>query len=101
METQCQHLTIIKCNELLELLQRFEVLFNVMIGTSKKYPEDFKLKEDTKLICSRPYPILKVHKKMFKKEVERLVLLGVLELSNDWEWGGAYPFYNLNLNQIE
>ena len=32
----------------------------------------------------------KVHKEMLKKEVECLVLLGVLELANDSEWGDPY-----------
>ena len=35
----------------------------------------------TQLFPSMP----KVHEKMFKKEVERLVLLGVLEVENDSE----------------
>ena len=39
------------------------------------------------MICSRPYPVPKVHKEMFKKEAERIVLLGVLEIANDPEWG--------------
>ena len=35
----------------------------------------------------RPYPVPKVHEEIFKKEVERLVRLGVLEVENDSEWG--------------
>ena len=34
-------------------------------------------------IFSRPYPVPKVHKEMFKNKVESLVLLGVLERAND------------------
>ena len=37
-----------------------------------------------------PYPVLKVYEEMFKKEVGILVLLGVLELANDSEWGSPY-----------
>ena len=40
-----------------------------------------------KPICSRLYPVTKVHEEMFKKEFERLLLLGLLELANDSEWG--------------
>ena len=36
--------------------------------------------------CSLPYPVPKVHKEMFKQEVENLVILGVLDLANDSEW---------------
>ena len=42
-----------------------------------------------KLICSQPYPVPKVHEEIFKKEVERLGLLGVLEVANDSEWGAT------------
>ena len=38
-------------------------------------------------VCSWPYLILKVHEEIFKKEVEQLVLLGVLELVINSEWG--------------
>ena len=46
------------------------------------------------------YPVLKANKEMFKKEVYCLVLLGVLEVANDSEWGAPYlaqtePKYNL------
>ena len=44
MKTQCRHLTMTQCNELLELLQKFESLFNGTLGTWKKDPVDFKLK---------------------------------------------------------
>ena len=47
-----------------------------------------KIKDDANPICSRPYPVPKIHKEMLKKEVERLVLLGVLKLVNNLEWGG-------------
>ena len=41
-------------NELLKLSQKIEELFNIALGTWKKYPGDFKLKYDAKTICSRP-----------------------------------------------
>ena len=41
-------------------------------------------------ICSRPHPVPKVHKYLFRKEVEPLVLLGVLELEKYSEWGAPY-----------
>ena len=53
---------------------------------SEKNPLDFELKDDTKQIFSQPYPVPKLHEENFKKEVERLVLLGVLEVRNDSEW---------------
>ena len=72
---------------MLKLLQKSKQLFDGTLGTWKTDPVDFELKEGVKPICSRPYPVAKVHEEMFKKEVEHLVLLGVLEVANDSEWG--------------
>ena len=58
-------------------------MFDGTLSTWKTDPVDFEVKEYVKPICSRPYPVPKVHEEMFKKEVERVVLLGVLELAND------------------
>ena len=77
----------------------FEELFDGIFGTLKIDPEALQLKEDAKPILLRPYPEPKVHKEMFKKQVERLVLLGVLEVANDSEWGApsfAQPKYKSN-----
>ena len=100
METKCQHLTMKKRNELIKLLQKFYELFDGTLGTWKTYPVDFKLKYDYKPICLQPYPLTKVHEEIFKKEVERLVLLEVLEVANDSEWS-PHSLRNLNLKQIE
>ena len=99
METQCQHLTMTQRNELLQLLQKFKELFDGTLVTWKIYSVDFELKENTKPICSRLYTVQKVHEDFFK-EVERLVLLGVLEVANDSEWGAssfAQTKHKLNL----
>ena len=67
METQCQHLKMTQCNELLKLLQIPKELFNETLGTWKTYPVDFELKEDENPICLRPYPVPKLHEEMSKK----------------------------------
>ena len=91
METQCQHLTITQRNDLLKLLlQKYEQLFDGTLGIWKTDPVEFKLKEYANPILSRPYPVPKVHEEMFKKGVERLVLLGVPRVANDSEWGAPY-----------
>ena len=38
-------------------------------------------------MCLLPYPVTKVHEENFKNYVECLVLLGVLVVANDSEWG--------------
>ena len=61
MENQCQNLTMAQHNYFLKLLQKFEELFEGTLGTWKTDTVELYLKEDAKKICSRPYPVLKVH----------------------------------------
>ena len=83
METQCQYLAMTQRNELPKFLHKFKELFDETLGTWKTDPVDFGLKEDANPIYSQSYPVPKVQEKMFKKEVERLFLLGDLEVAND------------------
>ena len=83
MGTQCQHLTMAKCNELPKLLQKFDKLFDGTLGTWTPDPVYFKLKEDENSISSQPCPLPKVSLEMLKEEFDCLVLLGVLEVVND------------------
>ena len=82
-------------------MQKSEELFDGTLGTWKTDPVDFKLKEDVKPICSRPYPVPKVQKKIFKKDVERLIQLGVLEVAHDSEWGApSFAWHKSKSNQV-
>ena len=64
METQCHYLKITQRNELIKLLQIFEELFDGTCITRKTDPVNLGLKEDAKPICSRPYPVPKVHQEI-------------------------------------
>ena len=64
-------------------------MFDGTLGTCITYRVDFQLKENVKPICSRPYPVPKVHKEIFKRDME-CFLLGLLKNSNDSEWGAPY-----------
>ena len=61
MENQCQHMAETQRNELLKILQNFEGFFNGTLSTWKTDTVDFKLKYDVGPICSKPYPVPKVH----------------------------------------
>ena len=54
---------------LINLLSKFEESFNGTLGTFKIYLVDLLLKENSKPMCLRPYPVLKLHEELFKKEV--------------------------------
>ena len=88
MTKQCQkHPTVPERHRLLQLMNKFEYWFDRTLGTWNTNPVDLKLKDNAKHVCSRSYPVPKVHKTMFKKEFKRLVSLGVLEKENEYEWG--------------
>ena len=75
---------------MIKLLQKIEELFDGTLGTQKIDPVEYELKKGTELICSRLYTVPMVHEEFFKKEVERLVILGVLALANNSERGSPY-----------
>ena len=83
MENKFQRLTMTQRNKLLKLLHKLEEFFDWTLGTWKTDPVDFEFKKDVKPICSLPYPVPKVKDKMFKKEVERIIILWVIEVAND------------------
>ena len=76
---------------MLKLLHKFKYFLYVTLGNWETYSVGFKLKEGVEPIFSLPYPVPKLHKEMFKKDVERLVQILVLELANGSSWG-APPF---------
>ena len=57
-------------------------MFNGTLSTWNTKPLDLELNYDTKSVCLCPYPVLKVHKEFFIKQVNKLVYLGVLEHTN-------------------
>ena len=52
-----------ECIEFLKVLPKFEEFLNITLGIWKTDLVYFKLKEDANLVCSRPYPVLKVQEK--------------------------------------
>ena len=82
----CTHLSQHEQNELLEVLLEFEDLFDGTLGDWKTEPVSFELKRDAKPYHSRAFPIPHKHRETIKKEVKRLVELGVLEWQPTSEW---------------
>ncbi|GFH49966.1 hypothetical protein CTEN210_06442 [Chaetoceros tenuissimus] len=73
--------------KLLKTLKKFESLFDGTLGCWKTDPVKIQLKEGAKAVNSRWYPVPKINKETFKKELERLVKIGVLEVVHESEWG--------------
>ena len=58
----------------------------------EKGPVHFKFEEKVKPISSIPYPVPKIYKTWFEKEVKCWILLISLKNLNDLEWGGD-PYF--------
>ena len=80
------YLNAIKQNKLLKLLRKYEQMFDGTLGnyTGSKYK--IELKENIAPYHAKPFPIPKIHEPTLKKEVERLVKIGVLKKINNSEW---------------
>ena len=87
MNKQFQHLNTEERERLLYLLHKYEDIFDVTVGTWNTTPVDLELRDDVKPVCSRNYPVPRVHEAMFRKEVKIILNLEVIEEANDSEWG--------------
>jgi len=77
----------IEKKQLYKLLSKYEDLFDGKLGCWKNNPVKLEMKEGEKPHNSRYYPMPKIHKEMFRKELKRLVEIGVLEPIEGSEWG--------------
>lgn len=82
-----KHLTKEERSKLYNLLMEYEDLFDGTLGEWKSDPVDFELVDGAKPHSQRHYPVPHLYKKTFKKELDRLVKLGVLEVVQQSEWG--------------
>ena len=81
------HLCPAERSDLARLLYKYEHLFDGTLGEWRGSGVSFELKEGSTPYHGRPYPIPHIHEQPTRKEIDRLVLLGVLEPCTDSEWG--------------
>jgi hypothetical protein len=83
----CKYLSTNQQKKLLQLLKKYEPLFDGTLGDWKTKPVSFQLKEGVSPCHGgRAFPVPKIHKDTITKEVERLCKLGVLERQPASEW---------------
>ena len=87
IEDTCKHLSREEQSKLLQLLESYAELFDGTLGDFQTEPVSLELKPGFKPYHGKPYPIPKKHDKAFRKEVERLVKIGVLRRQDESEWG--------------
>ena len=74
--------TKLKC-----LLFKYEELFDGTLGTWNTEPVKLDLKPGAAPFYTHLYQIPRIHEETLRKEVERLIQLGVLKKCVDSEWG--------------
>jgi hypothetical protein len=87
----CKHLSANQQKKLLQLLKKYESLFDGTLGDWKTKPVSYQLKKGVSSYHGQAFPVPKIHKDTLIKEVERLVKLGVLERQPALEW--ASPMF--------
>ena len=86
VQKDCSHLSTTEQDKLLQLLRKYEDLFDGTLGQYKGGEYDIELKADATPYHARPFPVPKVHERTLKVEVERLCEIGVLKKVNRSEW---------------
>jgi len=83
---ECKHLSIEQRNELFILLKKYEILFDGTLGEWDTTPVSLEIKPGERPFHGKAYPIPHVYEQTLKKEVQRLIDIGVLEKCSDSEW---------------
>ena len=78
LDEECAELTVKQRQQLENILTKYEILFDGGLGKWNRDPVSFNLKPNAKLVQSRPFQVPHIHQETLKKEVERLVRIGVL-----------------------
>ncbi|MGH7974637.1 MAG: hypothetical protein ACREBR_03860, partial [bacterium] len=82
----CSHLSANDKSKLLKLLKDYEHLFDGSLGNFRSKPVSLELKDDAKPYHARAFPVPRSREATLRKEVDRLVSIGVLEKCGPSEW---------------
>jgi hypothetical protein len=80
------HLEPSQRDMLLSLLLDFESLFDGTLGDWNRPPVSIEMKDGAKPYHGRPYPIPQIHKATLMKEIDRLMVIGVLKRQSSSQW---------------
>jgi hypothetical protein len=72
--------------KLLQILMKYELLFDGTLGDWKTMLVSFQFKEGVTPYHGQAFPVPKIHKDILIKGVERLCKLGLLERQHASEW---------------
>ena len=74
-----QHLSLDQRRDLFHILSKHEKLFDGSLGVYPHKQVHIELKPGAKPVHHRAYPVPHVHRQTFKKELDHMVELGILE----------------------
>ena len=100
VQDQAGHLSQTQQQALLALLKKYEYLFDGTLGTWQTQPVDIKVRKDATPVYSKPFPIPRSQEDTLKREVKRLVKLGVLRKINRSEWSSPSFIIPKKNNQV-
>ena len=83
---QLNYLSKDEQKQLLKLLRKYEKMFDGTLGTYTGSDYKIELQEGVKPYHAKPFPIPRIHEETLRKEVDRLVEIGVLRRINHSEW---------------
>ena len=85
--SQAHHINKQQKQMLYNLLKKYEEVFDGQLSQWDTEPVEFEFIKDAKPHSQRLFPVPHIHKETFKKELLRLVKIGVLEVVRESEWG--------------
>ena len=80
------HLKEFERKKPLNMLQEYEGFFDGKLGLRKIKPVSIELKPGSKPYHGKAFPVPHIHKELFRKEIDSLVELGVLEKDSSSDW---------------
>ena len=86
MSKACTHLTLDQEESLLTVLKKFPRLFNGKLGVYTDEKNHLEVDKTVKPHASRAYPVPHSKMDVFKRELDRLVEIGVFEEGKRSEW---------------
>ena len=95
-----KHLSAVEQKDLENVFIKFPSLFDGTLGSFKGPPVTFDLKPGAKPVQARPFPVPHSRRETFRKELQRLVKLGVLEKNSDSQWASPSFIIAKKNNQV-